>query len=125
VSLAVVALGGALGAVSRYLAGAWVQSMSGGAFPWGTWTVNLVGSLAIGFAMVWLNQTLASAELRLFVAMGFLGSFTTFSTFSLETVELLREGLWFRAGAYSLGSMALGVLAVVAGGAAASAIFRS
>ena len=124
-NLAVVALGGALGAVSRYLAGGWVQSMSGSAFPWGTWTVNLVGSLAIGFTMVWLNQTLASAEVRLFVAMGFLGSFTTFSTFSLETVELLREGLWLRAGAYSLGSLALGVAAVVAGGAAAAVLFRS
>lgn len=124
-NLVVVALGGALGAVSRYLTGAWVQSMSGSGFPWGTWTVNLVGSLAIGFTMVWLNQTLASAEVRLFVAMGFLGSFTTFSTFSLETVELLREGLWLRAGAYSLGSLALGVAAVVAGGAAAAVLFRS
>jgi len=125
VSLAVIALGGALGAVCRYLAGAWVQGMSDGAFPWGTWSVNLAGSLAIGFAMVWLSHTLASAELRLFVAMGFLGSFTTFSTFSLETVELLREGLWLRAGAYSIGSLVLGVVAVVAGGAAATAIFRS
>lgn len=124
-NLVVVALGGALGAVARYLAGAWVQAMSGSAFPWGTWTVNLVGSLAIGFAMVWLNETLASAEVRLFVAMGFLGSFTTFSTFSLETLELLREGLWLRAGVYSLGSLALGVAAVVAGGAAAAVLFRS
>lgn len=119
-----VALGGALGAVSRYLLGSWVQSMSGGSFPWGTWTVNVLGSLLLGFAMVWLTETLASAELRLFVAMGFLGSFTTFSTFSFETVELIREGLWMRAGVYSLGSLMVGVLAVVAGAAAALAASR-
>lgn len=119
-----VALGGALGAVSRYLLGSWIQSMSGGSFPWGTWTVNVLGSLLLGFAMVWLTETLASAELRLFVAMGFLGSFTTFSTFSFETVELIREGLWMRAGVYSLGSLMVGVLAVVAGAAAAVAASR-
>ncbi|MEX2473083.1 MAG: fluoride efflux transporter CrcB [Gemmatimonadota bacterium] len=119
-----VALGGALGAVFRYLLGSWIQGMSGGSFPWGTWTVNVLGSLLLGFAMVWLTETLASAELRLFVAMGFLGSFTTFSTFSFETVELIQEGLWLKAGIYSLGSLAVGVLAVVAGAAAALAATR-
>jgi len=124
VTVLVIALGGALGAVSRYLAGAWVQSALGPEFPWGTWTVNLVGCLAIGFAMVWLSETLAPAELRQLVVMGFLGSFTTFSTFGLETVEMLREGLWVRAGGYVVGSVALGVLAVLAGAAAASALLR-
>lgn len=119
-----VALGGALGAVSRYLLGSWIQAMSGGSFPWGTWTVNVLGSLLLGFAMVWLTETLASAELRLFVAMGFLGSFTTFSTFSFETVELIQEGLWLKAGIYSLGSLVIGVLAVVAGAAVALAATR-
>lgn len=123
-TVVVVALGGALGAVSRYLLGSWIQAMSGGSFPWGTWTVNVLGSLLLGFAMVWLAETLASAEVRLFVAMGFLGSFTTFSTFSFETVELVREGLWMRAGIYSLGSLAIGVLAVVTGAAAALAVSR-
>lgn len=123
-SLVAVALGGALGAVSRYLLGSWIQTMSGGSFPWGTWTVNVLGSLLLGFAMVWLTDTLASAELRLFIAMGFLGSFTTFSTFSLETVELIQEGMWMRAGVYSLGSLAIGLLAVVAGAAAALAASR-
>ncbi|MEX2465512.1 MAG: fluoride efflux transporter CrcB [Gemmatimonadota bacterium] len=123
-TLVAIAVGGALGAVSRYLAGGWVQGIAGGDFPWGTWTVNLVGSLALGFMMIWLHHTLASTELRHFVVMGFLGSFTTFSTFSLETVEMLQEGLWLRAGLYSLGSVALGLLAVVAGAAAATSIFR-
>lgn len=123
-TVVVVALGGALGAVSRYLLGSWIQAMSGGTFPWGTWTVNVLGSLLLGFAMVWLTETLASAELRLFVAMGFLGSFTTFSTFSFETVELIREGFWIRAGIYSLGSLVIGVLAVVTGAAVALAVSR-
>lgn len=123
-TMVAVALGGAMGAVFRYLLGSWIQAMSDGSFPWGTWTVNVLGSLLLGFAMVWLTESLASAEVRLFVAMGFLGSFTTFSTFTFETVELIREGLWMRAGIYSLGSLAIGVLAVVAGAAAALAASR-
>jgi fluoride exporter len=124
-TLVAIAMGGAFGALSRYAMGSWVQGMAGSAFPWGTWTVNAVGSLALGFAMIWLTHTLASSELRHFVVMGFLGSFTTFSTFSFETVEMLQEGFWLRAGSYALGSVVVGLLAVVAGAAAATAIFRS
>lgn len=123
--LVAIALGGALGAVSRYLVGGWVQTMADGGFPWGTFTVNVLGSLVLGFLMIWLSQTLASAELRHFLVMGLLGSFTTFSTFSLETVEMLQEGLWIRAGVYSAGSVVLGVLAVLAGAFAASAMVRT
>jgi fluoride exporter len=123
-TLVAVASGGALGAVSRYVLGGWIQGMSDGSFPWGTWTVNVLGSLLLGFAMVWLTEALASSELRLFVAMGFLGSFTTFSTFSFETVELIREGLWMRAGIYSMSSLAIGVLAVAVGAVAAVAASR-
>lgn len=124
-TLVVIAMGGALGALSRFAMGNWFQGMLGSAFPWGTWAVNAIGSLALGFAMIWLTHTLASSELRHFVVMGLLGSFTTFSTFSFETVEMLQEGLWMRAGAYAIGSVAVGILAVVAGAAAASAIFRA
>lgn len=124
-TLVVIALGGALGAVSRYLVGGWVQSVAGAGFPWGTWTVNVLGSLAVGFAVVWLHQTMASTELRHFLVMGLLGSFTTFSTFSLEAVEMIREGLWARAGVYSVGSITLGVVAVMAGAWVASILFRA
>lgn len=124
-TLTVVALGGAFGAVSRYLVGAWIQGALGSAYPWGTWTVNVVGSLLLGFAMVWLTQAMAAQELRQFVVMGFLGSFTTFSTFSFETVEMLREGLWLRAGIYSVGSVLLGVTAVALGALAAGALTRT
>jgi len=118
----VVAAGGAIGAVSRYLASGWVQDLTGEFFPWGTFAVNVAGSLAIGFTLVWLQATLSSAELRQLVTIGFLGSFTTFSTFSYETVAMLRDGEWWRAGGYVAGSVALGLLAVIAGMALASTL---
>jgi CrcB protein len=121
----VVALGGAFGAVSRYAVSGWVQEAAGPGFPWGTWTVNVAGSLLLGFVMVWLTETMASSALRHLVVMGFLGSFTTFSTFSFEVVEMARDGLWGKAGVYSLGSVMVGVAAVVLGALAASAITRT
>ena len=123
-SVLVIALGGAAGAVSRYLATGWIQGITGGFFPWGTMTVNVAGSLALGFALVWLQGTLSSAELRELVAIGFLGSFTTFSTFSYETVAMLRDGEWWRAGGYATGSIVLGAVAVVVGAVLASALMQ-
>jgi len=122
--LLVVASGGALGAVARYLASGWVQDLAGGFFPWGTFAVNAAGSLLLGFSLVWLQGTMASPEARQFVSIGFLGSFTTFSTFSFEAGALLRDGEWWRAGGYTLGSVGLGIVAVVAGGVLASSILR-
>lgn len=121
-ALVAVASGGALGAVARYLAAGWVQDLTGGFFPWGTFVVNAVGSLLLGFALVWLQGTLVSTETRHFVTIGILGSFTTFSTFSYETLAMLRDGDWWRAGGYAAGSVVLGVIAVVLGGALAAAI---
>jgi len=124
VSVLVVAAGGALGAVSRYLASGWVQGMSGGLFPWGTAAVNVAGSFVLGFAVIWLQSTVASGELRQFVTIGFLGSFTTFSTFSFEAVALLREGAWLRACGYTAGSVMAGLAAVVVGGVAATTLLQ-
>lgn len=121
-TLFVVGLGGAAGAVSRYLASGWVQSLAGTFFPWGTLAVNVSGSLALGFSMVWLQATVASPELRSLVTIGFLGSFTTFSTFSYETLALVRDGEWWHAAGYALGSLVVGLLAVLAGGALAAAL---
>jgi len=123
-TLLVVAAGGALGAVSRYLATGWVQGLSGDFFPWGTLVVNVLGSLALGFGLVWLQASVASAEARQFVAIGFLGSFTTFSTFSYETVAMLRDGEWWRAGGYVAASVAVGLMAVFLGMGAANALLR-
>ena len=123
-TLLVVAAGGALGAVSRYLATGWVQGLSGDFFPWGTLVVNVLGSLALGFGLVWLQASVASAEARQFVAIGFLGSFTTFSTFSYETVAMLRDGEWWRAGGYVAASVVVGLMAVFLGMGAANALLR-
>ena len=65
--LLVVALGGAAGAVARYMVGGWVQTLAGSFFPWGTLVVNIAGSLALGFAMVWLQTAISAAELRALV----------------------------------------------------------
>ncbi len=121
-TLLVVAAGGAIGAVSRYLATGWVQDLTGDFFPWGTFVVNVAGSLALGFALVWLQSAVASADIRQFVTIGFLGSFTTFSTFSYEAVAMLRDREWWQAGGYVAGSVALSLLAVVIGMAMASAL---
>ena len=121
----VVGLGGAVGAVSRYLASGWVQTLTGGFFPWGTMAVNVAGSLALGFTMVWLQSTTASAELRDLITVGFLGSFTTFSTFSYETGAMLRAGDWYRAGGYTAGSVALGLVAVALGASLATTLSQA
>ena len=117
-----VALGGALGAVSRYALTGWVQTLTGGTFPWGTMTVNVLGSLLLGFAMAWLQTAALSADVRRFAAIGLLGSFTTFSTFSYEAAALLRDGEWGAAGGYVLGSLGAGLLAVGVGYALATSL---
>ncbi len=91
--LAAVAIGGAAGAVMRWLVASGVQKMAGGAFPWGTFAVNALGSFLLGFLFVWLIERSTASELvRLAITVGFLGAFTTFSTYSLESVRLLQEG---------------------------------
>ena len=91
--LLAVAAGGALGAVLRWLAASGIQRWAGGTFPWGTFAVNALGSLMLGFLFVWLiERSSASEVLRLAITVGFLGAFTTFSTYSLESVRLLQEG---------------------------------
>ncbi|WP_457636964.1 fluoride efflux transporter CrcB [Oceanithermus sp.] len=88
-----VALGGAFGAVGRYLVAGWVQNLSGSLFPWGTVAVNALGSFLLGFVIQAGISGGLGSELRLLLAVGFLGAFTTFSTFAYESVELLRAGL--------------------------------
>ncbi|WP_018294162.1 fluoride efflux transporter CrcB [Mariprofundus ferrooxydans] len=91
--LAAVAIGGAAGAVARWLMASAIQRVAGGAFPWGTFAVNALGSFLLGFLFVWLIERSTAGELlRLAITVGFLGAFTTFSTYSLESVRLLQEG---------------------------------
>jgi len=94
-----VGLAGFAGAVSRYLVGGWVHRFVPATFPYGTLTVNVLGSLLLGavFELATVRTGLAP-EVRLIVGVGFLGAFTTFSSFSLETMNLMREGSYALAG---------------------------
>lgn len=90
--IAAVALGGALGAVARYWTVVWVSAYLGRDFPYGTLVVNVTGSLLIGFLSVILLERVSIApEWRNFLIVGLLGAFTTFSTFSLDTLYLLQQ----------------------------------
>jgi len=99
-----VGVGGFLGAASRYLLTGAVHRLSGTAFPAGTLVVNVIGCLVIGAVMAMVeDRQLFGPDVRLFLVIGFLGSFTTFSAFGYETVELLRDrqllwGFWNAAG---------------------------
>jgi len=111
-----IALGGATGAVSRHLLAQWAHGMWEGKLPVGTLLVNVLGSAAIGIVYVlivekeWLHP-----DWRGVLMVGFLGAFTTFSTFSLETITLIEAGHWAHAGMYMLTST---LLCVVGAGAA-------
>lgn len=116
--LVFIALGGASGAVSRYLLANWVHELWEGRLPMGTLLVNLLGSAAIGVVYVLLvEKELIHPDWRGVLMVGFLGAFTTFSTFSLETISLIERGHIVHAGGYMLASAVLCVLA------AGSAIF--
>ncbi len=111
-----VALGGALGAVCRYLAGLGALRLLGGTFPWGTLGVNVLGSAAIG--LLWVILTSRGLDrLAPLLVTGVLGGFTTFSAFSLDAFALAGEGRWVAAGAYVLGTLALCLAGVAAGAA--------
>jgi len=106
--LLAIALGSGLGGVMRYLGGALVHAWWPRAFPWGTLSVNVLGSALIGLAWVWLAARGAEGEMaRAFVIVGFLGGFTTFSSFSLETLVLAEQQGPARAVAYVAASVLL------------------
>ena len=93
-----IAGGGALGALLRYWVSNRVYALTGGDFPYGTLAVNVLGSLLMGFLYIWLlERTLGSSALRAFLLVGLLGAFTTFSAFSIETLNLVEGGQLLRA----------------------------
>ncbi|MAO56257.1 MAG: fluoride efflux transporter CrcB [Rhodospirillaceae bacterium] len=114
--LLAVAMGGAVGATGRYLVMGWVGQWLGHGFPWGTFTVNLLGSFVLG-ALVEISALAwsPSPELRAFLVVGVMGAFTTFSTFSLDAVTLIERGDLGPAAGYVLGSVVLCVLGFWAG----------
>lgn len=111
-----VAAGGALGSVARYLTGLATLRWFGPGYPWGTLAVNIVGGLVIGiFAELIARRFDGSQELRLFIITGILGGFTTFSAFSLEVTTMAERGDVLTAVGYVLVSVLISVAAVFAG----------
>jgi CrcB protein len=123
-NVVLVAFGGAIGCVARYFVNVWSVRLAGTGFPWGTLSVNLVGSFAIGLlAELIARRFNASNELRLFLITGILGGFTTFSAFSLDTISLFERGEYALTGIYIGASLGLSIVAVFAGLALGRSLF--
>jgi CrcB protein len=111
-----VSVGGGLGALARYVLGIWVASRAGTAFPWSTFLINVTGSLVIGVLLTLLTERATAAPAwRLFLVVGFLGGYTTFSSYTFEAVALLQAGELRRAGWYVFGSNGVGLVACAVG----------
>lgn len=113
ITLIQVAIGGAIGASARYLAGLAAVRLFGAGFPWGTMFVNVAGSFAMGVLFIVLGQH--SARLSPLLMTGLLGGFTTFSAFSLDAVKLFERGDTVLAAAYVAASVVLSIAALIAG----------
>ena len=110
-----IAIGGALGSVGRFWFSGVIGRQFGETFPWGTLLVNLSGSFAIGLLAALAEpggRRFIGPTGRQFLMYGVCGGYTTFSSFSLQTLELMRDGDWFKAGANMAGSMVLCLVAV-------------
>lgn len=111
-----VALGGALGASGRYGLGQWIERISDHDFPYGTMSVNILGSFAMGILVAWITAKGAGNEtVRLFIGVGLLGGFTTFSSFSLDAINLLRDKGMAPFLSYVLISVIVSLAAIAAG----------
>ena len=115
-SILVIALGGALGALSRYGLGFWISSKWNQGFPLGTFIINISGAFLLGFLNILFIEKLTVSPLwRLGIGVGFLGAYTTFSTFSYEVIMLLEGGSLLTAGLYTLLSVIIGFTGVALG----------
>ena len=111
-----IALFGDIGTLARYGLQGVVQHRMGGGFPYGTLLINLSGCLLLGFiGQITLNRMLVSADMRIAIAVGFFGGYTTFSSFGWETAKMLEEGAWLRATTYVGTSVVAGLLLSIAG----------
>ena len=120
-----VILGSALGGMARYFMSGFVARRVGETFPWGTLIVNITGSLIIGFFATLTGpdgRVYASSLMRQFVMIGICGGYTTFSSFSLQTLNLMNDGEWFRAGGNVVLSVVCCMAAVWAGSVLASSL---
>jgi CrcB protein len=115
-----IAAGSAIGGMARYLLGGLLQRQTGATFPVGTLIINITGSFLLGLIMRYaVDSPTLSAEARAFLTIGFCGGYTTFSTFSYETVALMEDGQWPRAAVYVSLSVGLSLVGVFLGIAAA------
>ena len=112
VKVLVLTLGGALGVNARYWLGDWVSRWASPMFPWATFTINMTGSFAIGLCAVLLGRWFPHPHLRLLVIVGFLGGYTTFSSFEWETFSLMKDGARWLGLINIVGSVVLGYAAV-------------
>jgi len=115
-SIMVIALGGALGALSRYGLGLWISSKWSQGFPLGTFIINITGAFLLGFLNILFIEKLTISPLwRLGIGVGFLGAYTTFSTFGYEMIMLLEGGSLLTAGLYTLLTVIIGFAGVALG----------
>ncbi len=116
VNILVIAIGGAVGSVARYLLSTFLLRVTGSQFPVGTFVVNLIGCAIFGVMAGAASQRLSLApEARLFLFVGILGGFTTFSSYAFESVTLLRDGHLMAASVNIVGQVVLGIVALWAG----------
>jgi CrcB protein len=118
-----IALGGALGSIARYWVGSTISGRMGTRFPFGTLIVNITACVLLGFSLTWLGRRAEiNPEWRMLIAVGFIGAYSTFSTFEWETFSTLRSGAFLMAALYAVGSLVLGLAATWGGALLAGAI---
>jgi fluoride exporter len=116
VTYALVAIFGAAGAVSRYKLDGWISDLTHGQFPWGTFAINVIGAFALGLVVALTTERLLPhPNWRVALGIGYLGSFTTFSTYTYESVKLAEDGALGLALLNSAGMLVLGLLAAATG----------
>ena len=119
-----IAVGGSLGSIARYWVGANVSGRLGTRFPYGTFVINITACAIIGFALTYLGSHVElSPAWRFLIPVGFVGAYSTFSTYEWETLSTLRSGAFLLAALYAVGSLLLGLVAVW-GGSLLAEVFR-
>ena len=111
-----IALGGSLGSIARYWVGSTIASRLGTKFPYGTFVINITACVIIGFSLTYLNRRIElNPAWRFLVPIGFVGAYSTFSTYEWETLSTIRSGAFLEASLYAFSSLFLGLVAVWVG----------